>query len=114
MDERRQYPRQQASMLLEVFEALDGQPLGRVVDLSQEGFMLSSPLPQYADSLVACRLTWSPAIDGVDQITFSADCLWARGGENGQQSWGGYHIIDIDESNANALQALLEHLQASD
>lgn len=114
MDERRQHPRQQASMLLEVFEAMEGQHLGRVVDLSQEGFMLSSPLPQRADSLVNCKLTWSPAIDGVDQITFVAECLWARGGENGQQSWAGYHIIDIDEDNANALQTLLVHLQASD
>jgi hypothetical protein len=51
--------------------------------------------------------------DGVDELRFTADCLWSREGEAGQPSWAGYHIIDIDALNIQKLQKLLKQLQAS-
>ena len=112
MDERRQHPRYQAASLLEVYEQHSKRYLGRVADLSSEGFMLCSTLPQAADTLVECRLTCNTELHGVDDLQFTADCLWSREGASGQQSWAGYQIIDIDALNAQILGRLLQHLQA--
>ena len=55
-DERRSHSRHHAEVQLEVFELHTGQRLGRVVDLSADGFMLFSDTPQAADELLECRL----------------------------------------------------------
>ncbi|WP_083329722.1 PilZ domain-containing protein [Pseudomonas argentinensis] len=108
MDDRRQHPRYRAASLLEVYEQHSETYLGRIADLSSEGFMLCSTTPHAADTLVECRLVG----DGMDEVRFTADCLWSRGGAIGQQSWAGYHIIDIDALNTRKLQGILEYLQA--
>lgn len=108
MDDRRQHPRYQAASLLEVYEQHSETYLGRIADLSSEGFMLCSTTPQTADRLVECRLMG----ETVEHVHFTADCLWSREGAIGQQSWAGYHIIDIDALNAQKLHRLLEQLQA--
>lgn len=107
MDDRRQHPRYQSTSLLEVYDQHSDSYLGRIADLSSEGFMLCSMTPQAADRLVECKLVGEDA----DEVRFTADCLWSREGEAGQPSWAGYHIIDIDALNVQKLQALLEHLQ---
>nr|WP_288497818.1 PilZ domain-containing protein [uncultured Pseudomonas sp.] len=109
MDDRRQHPRYTAAALLELYEQHGETCLGRIADLSSEGFMLCSTAPQPPDILVECRLVG----DDVDDLCFTADCLWSREGEAGQPSWAGYHIIDIDALNTQKLQKLLKQLQAS-
>lgn len=110
MDDRRQHPRYQALGLLEVYEQHSGTYLGRIADLSGEGFMLCSTMPQTADRLVECRLTG----ETMEDLHLIADCLWSREGAIGQQSWAGYHIIDIDALNVQKLHRLIEQLQATD
>ncbi|MER0044507.1 PilZ domain-containing protein [Pseudomonas sp. MGal98] len=107
MDDRRQHPRYQAASLLEVYEQYSETCLGRIADLSNEGFMLCSTTPQTADRLVECRLMG----ETIEDVHFTADCLWSREGAIGQQSWAGYQIIDIDALNVQKLQSLLKQLQ---
>lgn len=113
MNDRRQHSRYQATSLLEVFEQHSGRYLGRVADISSDGLMLCGPALQPADTLVECELVCSAILNGVSRLHFIGDCLWSRGGETGQQCWSGYHIIDIDQPNTDALNALLQHFQAS-
>ncbi|NQD91749.1 PilZ domain-containing protein [Pseudomonas sp. CrR25] len=110
MEERRQHCRHSTELQLEVFDLHSGQRLGRVVDLSADGFMLFSDTPQNADVLVECRLVSEQVIEGVGEITMGADCLWSRPGADGQHCWAGFHIIDLAEDQAAALEALLKHL----
>jgi len=110
MEDRRQHSRHSTELQLEVFELHTGQRLGRVVDLSAEGFMLFSDTPQTADALVECRLVSEQVIDGVSEVRLGADCLWSRPGADGQHCWAGFHIIDLAEDQAAALEVLLKHL----
>lgn len=110
MDDRRQHSRHHTELQLEVFDLHSGQRLGRVADLSADGFMLFSDKPHRADTLVECRLVSEQVIDGVGEIQLSADCLWSRLGANGQHCWAGFHIIDIEQDQAAALDVLLQHL----
>ncbi len=110
MEERRQHDRHSTELQLEVFDLHSGRRLGRVVDLSAEGFMLFSDTPQTADTLVECRLVSEQVIEGVCEITLGADCLWSRPGADDIHCWAGFHIIDLAEDQAAALEVLLKHL----
>jgi hypothetical protein len=106
MHERRRHARHSTQMQLEVFERASGERLGRLVDLSLDGFMLFSEHPLQADQVVECSLNPSNG-SACRTIEFAADCLWSRPGADGQHCWAGYHIIDIAEDQAQALQQLL-------
>ncbi|SFP17664.1 PilZ domain-containing protein [Pseudomonas borbori] len=110
MEDRRQHSRHHTELQLEVFDLHSGQCLGRVADLSADGFMLFSDKPHRADTVVECRLVSEQVIDGVGEIQLRADCLWSRPGANGQHCWAGFHIIDIEQDQAAALDVLLKHL----
>lgn len=110
MEDRRHHSRHSTELQLEVFELHTGQRLGRVADLSADGFMLFSDKPHLADNLVECRLVSEQVIDGVGEIQLSADCLWSRPGADGQHCWAGFHIIDLEPDQAAALDMLLKHL----
>ena len=110
MEDRRQHSRHSTELQLEVFELHTGQRLGRVVDLSFDGFMLFSDTPHTADALLECRLVSEQVIEGVSEIKLGADCLWSRPGADGQHCWAGFHIIDLAEDQAAALEVLLKHL----
>ena len=109
-DERRLHDRHSTALDLEVFELHSHRRLGRVVDLSADGFMLFSDTPLAVDELVECRLVSEQVIAGVGEIQLVADCLWSRPGADGQHCWAGFHIIDLGEEQAAALEILLQQL----
>lgn len=110
MDDRRRHPRHTTQLQLEIYEAHSGQRLGRLADLSLDGFMLFSETPQEQDKVIECVLRPAEPIAGLEQISFAADCLWSRPGADGQHSWAGYCIIDMADEHADKLQQLLEQL----
>ncbi|WP_296217655.1 PilZ domain-containing protein [Pseudomonas sp. UBA2684] len=110
MEDRRQHSRHSTELQLEVFDLHSGQRLGRVVDLSADGFMLFSDVPHRPEAVLECRLVSEQVIEGVCEIKLGADCLWSRRGADGQHSWAGFHIIDLAEDQAAALEVLLKHL----
>lgn len=110
MEERRQHHRHNTEQQLELLEQHSGLRLGRLVDLSQDGFMLFSEGPLSVDSVVECRLLLDKPIEGNRAIEFVADCLWSRPGADSQHCWAGFHIIDIAEDQCSTLHALLDRL----
>lgn len=110
MEERRQHNRHGTELQLEVFDLNSGERLGRIVDLSSEGFMLFSDAPQTVDTLLQCRLVCSAGTQQVQEVRLGADCLWSRPGADGQHCWSGFHIIDLAEDQAEALDSLLARL----
>ncbi|WP_339486598.1 PilZ domain-containing protein [Pseudomonas sp. EL_65y_Pfl2_R95] len=110
MEDRRQHNRLNTELQLEVFDLHSGQRLGRVVDLSSEGFMLFSDTPLLADAVIECRIVSEQLIEGIGEVQLGADCLWSRPGADGQHCWAGFHIIDIADDQAALLETLLKHL----
>ena len=113
MSERRQHHRHQTGLTVEVFDRHSGRSLGRLADLSSEGFMLCGVDVPNVDSVWDCRLIPRPPLDGIGEIQLGADCLWSRGGSNGQLGWAGFHIIDLAEDQALVLERLLSLLAES-
>ncbi|WP_375740156.1 PilZ domain-containing protein [Pseudomonas boanensis] len=110
MEERRQQGRRSTELLLEVVDAHTGQRLGRIVDLSMDGFMLFSEALLTCDSLWECRLIPLSPIEGVQEIRLGADCLWTRPAADGQHCWAGFHIIDLAEDQEAQLENLLRQM----
>lgn len=106
--ERRQHDRYRATLTLEVFDRHSGGRLGRVVDLSRDGFMLVTEQRLAVDSVWECRLT--AASGEVRELYFGADCLWVRAGADDHHGWAGFHIIDMAEDQAALLERLLQAL----
>ncbi|KAF1071852.1 MAG: hypothetical protein GAK45_00389 [Pseudomonas citronellolis] len=107
MEERRQYPRHAAGLRVEVFDRYSGRSLGRVADLSSEGFMLCGDAVPAADSVHECLIVPLPPLSEVDEIIAGVDCLWSRPGQNGQLGWAGFHIIDLSDDQSLALERLI-------
>lgn len=110
MEERRQHSRHGTELQLEVFDLNTGKRLGRIVDLSADGFMLFSDRPQTADAVLQCRLVCSNGTQEIAEVRLGADCLWSRPGADDQHCWAGFHIIDLAEDQAVALEKLLARL----
>ncbi|MFT5782445.1 MAG: hypothetical protein ACI9EB_001835 [Pseudomonas sp.] len=110
MDDRRQRSRHHAQLQLEVFDLSNEQCLGRIVDLTNDGFMLFSETTINADSVWDLRLVCAQSVEGVREIHLGADCLWSRPGADGQHCWSGFHIIDLADDQAAALATLLKHI----
>ncbi|MOA45774.1 hypothetical protein D3C78_1682100 [compost metagenome] len=72
--------------------------------------MLVSDVPLEADSVWECRLVLGEPLQGIHEIRLGADCLWSRPGANGQHGWSGFHIIDLADDQASALEIVLQHL----
>lgn len=110
MEERRQHNRYNTDQQLELLERHSSRRLGRLVDLSLDGFMLFSEGPLNVDSVVECSLVFDTPAEGARTIQFAADCLWSRPGADSQHCWAGFHIIDIAEDQSAALRGLLDSL----
>lgn len=109
MDDRRLHNRLTTQRTIEVFDQHSGRYLGRVVDLSEDGFMLVSDTPPETDSVWQCRLVLDQPLEGIEQIHLGADCLWSRT-EQGHSGWSGFQIIDLADDQAAALAMLLRQL----
>ncbi|MDG9929202.1 MULTISPECIES: PilZ domain-containing protein [unclassified Pseudomonas] len=112
MDDRRQHSRHTPQLNIEAVDLHSDRRLGQVVDLSEDGFMLVSEAPPEADSVWECRLVLDQPLNGISEVRLGADCLWSRSGGPGHNGWCGFHIIDLADDQAAALQLLLREMQS--
>ncbi|MNE08314.1 hypothetical protein D3C76_649260 [compost metagenome] len=110
MNERRQHDRHDIALTVEVFDRNSGRYMGRLANLSADGFMLCGAEVPAADSVWEYRLVPAPPLSDLGEIHLGADCLWSRYGTDGQLGWAGFHIIDIAEDQAALLEELLSRL----
>ena len=90
MEERRQHNRHETGLTVEVFDRTSGCCLGRLANLSSDGFMLCGIEVPAADSVWEFRLVpLPPQLHELGEIHLGADCLWSRKGEDGQLGWAG-------------------------
>lgn len=110
MEDRRQHGRRQLGLQIEAYELHSGDRLGRLADLSTDGFMLFCEKWIETDSVMQFRLVPARPLEGVESVTLGADCLWSRSGGESKSGWAGFQIIDMASDQAAALDVLLRHL----
>jgi hypothetical protein len=108
MDDRRRYPRKPCAndQVIEVTDTLNGRHLGRLVNISVDGFLLVGEAPVEVDTVLQLALS-SAAPGGDRQLSVGAICIWSSDASSPGHYWSGFHMIDVPEEAAEFFDDLL-------
>jgi hypothetical protein len=109
MSERRDSERKSACGYFIVFNTENDQPLGRVVNLSEQGMMLVSDEPADAQSTFRCRMSLPEKLLDRRTITFEAKCRWCREHELTGSYQSGYVFTRIEDKDLEVLRLLTQN-----
>ena len=112
MDDRRRNNRIDAYAVgLQVFNGIDGEPLGIVGNLSAGGMMLITRRHLQADGILQLRIDPPRGMD-IQAIPIGAKILWCTPANSPDEFWAGLETIDIAATDEQSLEYLLDHLAA--
>lgn len=94
---------------LRVLNAIDGQPIGIVSNLSGGGMMLISSRELYSNGVLQLDIASPPQLN-LGRISLGFRVLWCTPANTPDEYWAGLEIIDISAAGRQALHALLDHL----
>ncbi|MFL0810567.1 MAG: PilZ domain-containing protein [Agarilytica sp.] len=106
MNEKRRLERKDVDQFIRVNDAIHGVELGRIVNLSEDGFMLISGTDLKESCLYQLVLILNEEVDGVSEIPIGAECLWINEMDFGDQHWVGFHIMDVSDENLELIKLL--------
>ncbi len=108
MVERRQKKRETASGYYTVFDTQTDKPLGKVVNLSEEGIMLISEWPVETSQLFHCRMALPEKVLDRRLVVFDAECKWCRMNETAGVYECGYYFQEISAKDQEVIKLLLK------
>lgn len=97
-----------------VVDTMRDVELGKLVNLHEDGFLLITSEPIEEGSIYQLKFFPKPPIDGVDEISVGAECLWIDETGSGEQIWAGFHIMDISDSGVGSIRDLTERFPLGD
>ncbi|MCB1614954.1 MAG: PilZ domain-containing protein [Pseudomonadales bacterium] len=111
--QRRSEPRKKPDRLIEAF-LRNGEPFGRVMNLTRHGLMLAHTQPLPGNTIIPLSLKYLH--QGVPvTIDMSVEGLWhSATPESGKGFWSGCQIVDIDSDALQVLENLLQTLSEYD
>lgn len=108
MEEKRRTPRKIANEVLKVFDTNTGDYLGRIVNITTEGFMLIGENPIENNSVFQVDMVLAEARFGKDRISFGTESLWCSQANLPNHYWTGFQIIDISIPSSEFIESLIE------
>lgn len=112
MIERRRTPRRQPSVALQVRDAMNGEIVGRIGNLSQSGMMLVAQVPFVDDALYQLSFQLPDTHGRLHPVEVGAHELWSEASSIRGHHWVGLRFIDIAPDAERMLRDWL--LQAGD
>ena len=94
---QRRLKRHQIAGVIEVYDSVMQQYLGRLVNIHSEGMMLMGDKSLSIEKIYQLDLILPQPFDGVDKIHLGIDCLWVREAGDGSPYWAGCRIIDVSD-----------------
>ncbi len=107
MQEQRQTPRKVANEVLIIADQITGSHIGRVVNISAEGFMLLSDEPVITGSVYQLDLLLPEPKEEREKLSFAAEAIWCTEASQPESYWSGFHIIDIDVDDVLVIDELI-------
>ena len=106
---QRKETRSDFTVPLELVDTRTHEPLGRLVNISDHGFMLSthSPVPEGRE--LECSILISSGGESGDdrhRIPLTAISVWEAEGTSAYQFWNGFRIIAIRSCDLQLLKSL--------
>src|SRR5690349_17937046 len=109
MNEQRRAPRKRPHHIVTVTDAITGQSLGHVGNLSSNGMLLISQRAPRGEAVYQVSLSL-PALDGsMPTIEVGIQEQWHEPAATPGQIWSGFRIIAIGSNDAAQLERWLHH-----
>lgn len=106
--EKRRKTRAEVDQTIEVKNTLLDVPIGRVVNVSEDGFMLIGQGEIKENCLYQLSFSFTQAVNNVYHLSLGAECLWVNETDAGEQYWAGFQVIDISESDMEVFAKLAD------
>lgn len=104
--EMRGHNRMEVSEVIRVIDRQTDTVLGRLVNISEEGFMLLGPHPVIENSILQLTLEFESGANVTDPILVGAESLWCHSSNDQGQYWAGFFIIDISDKDHERVRHL--------
>jgi len=104
--EMRGHSRVEVSEVIRVVDRQTGMDLGRLVNISEEGFMLLGSQPVSADSILQLSLEFESGENNASPILIGVESLWCHASNDQTQHWSGFYIIDISDEDLERVRHL--------
>ncbi|MTI13572.1 PilZ domain-containing protein [Sansalvadorimonas verongulae] len=99
---QRRHIRKRLSCTANVFQTQSGLSVGRIFDISQEGFMLLGPTQMQPNEVINLTLEL-PELDSTRSIELAAECMWCQPSNFTRDFGAGFHIKTISDQDQVAL-----------
>lgn len=113
-EEKRRLKRHSSIYYLEVFDQDTGKLLGRMVDMTTEGFMLIHEASLPVDAVFNCRMALPAELLGRTEIFFEGACRWCRRAVNGDLYEAGFRLEKVDPDDVEVIEMLIRHFAFND
>ena len=105
MNDKRRLPRKRPDVALQVTDAMTGQVVGQIGNLSQEGMMLIANAPAVEDGLYQFAFHLPDAHGRLHPIEVGVHEQWSETSGNVRgQHWIGFRFIDIASADEAVLR----------
>ncbi len=108
--EQRRLDRKTLRPPVQVYDAMSGERLGQIGNITSQGLMIISPDPIEEDLLFQLNFTLPAEGKSAHAFTVGAHCLWCSEAESTGTHWAGFEIMDIADADAALLEDAVEQL----
>ena len=109
MNEKRRLPRKRPDVALHVTDAMTGEVVGHIGNLSQEGMLLLAQRPIVDDALYQFMFQLPDVHGRLHPIEVGVHEQWSRPGTMRGQTWVGFRFVDIHPDDEATLTEWLSH-----
>lgn len=107
-ENRRSKARRATIQKILVTNILEDKPIGIVINIHNEGFMLLGSNELRVGRLYQVEFGFEKPVSGETSLTLGVQCLWRESAEMPGQAWLGFSIIDLSEKDSVLLDCLSE------
>ena len=108
MTEYRRAKRKHATEVIDVFDCMTEQVIGRISNLSETGMMLMCSQPPFDDALFQFRFTVNDEQGRSRPVEVGAHHLWTDKANSPGQHWAGFRFIDVTPECLKAMRGWVE------
>ena len=102
LQDKRSHVRKPLTCTANVYQTQSGLPLGRISDVSKEGFMLRSHSRMSPKDVLELTLEL-PELDRTRSLEVAAQCIWCHPISGSKEFGAGFHIKAISDQDQVAL-----------
>lgn len=106
--EARRYPRKKMFREMIVFDRETGLNVGRLLNISVDGFKLFTRQPVEEGKELALSMVLPEQIGGVNTMSFEARNVWCHEQEKKNEFHAGFQLLQLNDTNRNIIETLIE------